>query len=78
MNQGKKERARWSPLPPARKPCLKPLELPHARQGLFPRSKERGLIEAFPNEICGRYRRRFPRSKERGLIEAARMGEAGR
>ena len=42
---------------------------------IFPRSKERGLIEACFS--CGgyfSYYRYFPRSKERGLIEAQRLG----
>ena len=38
----------------------------------FPRSKERGLIEAIPAQTCERPEtKHLPRSKERGLIEAA-------
>ena len=36
----------------------------------FPRSKERGLIEACNGVQAERWPRDFPRSKERGLIEA--------
>ena len=36
----------------------------------FPRSKERGLIEATRLVECPSSKDRFPRSKERGLIEA--------
>ena len=40
------------------------------RKWKFPRSKDRGLIEAARAGSCGRSRRTFPRSKDRGLIEA--------
>ena len=40
------------------------------RQALFPRSKERGLIEAGGRTTERVLDEEFPRSKERGLIEA--------
>ncbi len=54
----------------ARKLAQKAWYLPPVNQGLFPRSKERGLIEARQSHCEPGNCRTFPRSKERGLIEA--------
>ena len=43
---------------------------------MFPRSKERGLIEAAGSAGSSTSAARFPRSKERGLIEAISSSNA--
>ena len=57
---------------------LKLLEVPFRRAPIlaFPRSNERGSIEALPRLVGELPVSRFPRSNERGSIEACRRCRA--
>ena len=69
-----KPRARCRTKPFSRSLARKRLSPRQLARAAFPRSSERGLIEARGEYVGHEYMLVFPRSSERGLIEASRCG----